>query len=330
MNAITPTTERFQQKISQSRKTNNKFLFASNLSTLNAHANTMDSTFQSINDIHSNNTTAYFNNNTADNPDVGLSFKIYQLNVEGISADKCRYLEKQCAELKADAILLQETHLAQEAERSNIVGYTMVASQHHRQFGIATYVKDNLLPLVQVLVPENDFYTIIKVDEQIIVNVYKPPSMEFGTHVLPNFDKPSFVGGDFNSHNPLWGYNDTNQDGLKVADWMIREDLTLLFNSTDPGTFRSTRWNRSSTPDLCFVSKNADGSIQPATRRILRGFPNSQHRPIVVEIGLKMPLVRADKRNRWNFNKADWNKFAQIIVQTISRPKHLHTTVSLA
>lgn len=172
---------------------------------------------------------------------------------------------------------------------------------------------------MQVLTPENDFYTIIKIDEETIVNVYKPPSMEFGTEVLPIFEKPFFVGGDFNSHNPLWGYNDTNRDGLNVADWMIREDLTLLYNSTDPGTFRSARWNRSYTPDLCFVSKNIDGSAQPATRRILRGFPNSQHRPIVVEIGLKVPFVRADKKNRWNFNKADWTKFAQIIDQTVTR-----------
>lgn len=226
---------------------------------------------------------------------------------------------KQCYELKADVVLLQETRLTDEGERSNITGYTMVASKHHKQFGIATYVKANLLPLVQVLNPENDFYTIIKVDEETIVNVYKPPSMNFSSEVLPKFERPFFVGGDFNGHNTLWGYNDTNQDGLNVADWMIREDLTLLFNSTDPGTFRSARWNRSYTPDLSFVSKNVDGSTQPASRRLLRGFPNSQHRPIIIDIGLKVPLVRSDKRNRWNFNKADWTKYTQIIDRTILR-----------
>lgn len=279
----------------------------------------MNTSNESNNDLPSSNTTAYFNNTSITNPEIGGSFKIYQLNVEGLSVDKCQYLEKQCSELKPDAILLQETRVTQEGQRTNITGYTMVASKHHKQFGIATYVKDNLLPLVQVMNPVNDFYTIIKIDDETIVNVYKPPSMEFEAVVLPTFEKPFFVGGDFNSHNPLWGYNDTNRDGLNVADWMIREDVSLLFNSTDPGTFLSARWLRSYTPDLCFLSKNNDGSTQPATRRILRGFPNSQHRPIIIEIGLRVPLVRADKRNRWNFFKADWTKFAEIIDRTISR-----------
>lgn len=172
---------------------------------------------------------------------------------------------------------------------------------------------------MQVLNPENDFYTVIKVDEETIVNVYKPPSMEFGADVLPNFEKPFFVGGDFNSHNPLWGYSDTNRDGLNVSAWIIREDLTLLFNSTDPGTFRSARWNRSYTPDLSLISKNTDGSAQTASRNILRGFPNSQHRPIVIDIGLKMPLVRADGKNRWNFYKADWINYALTIDRIILR-----------
>lgn len=136
---------------------------------------------------------------------------------------------------------------------------------------------------------------------------------------MPQFEKPSYVGGDFNSHNPLWGYNDTSQDGLKVADWMIREDFILLYNSTDPGTFCSARWNRSFTPDLCFVSKDENGNTLPATRKILRGFPNSQHRPVIIEIGLKLPLIRADGKNRWNFNKANWETYSAIVDRTILR-----------
>lgn len=65
---------------------------------------------------------------------------------------------------------------------------------------------------------ENLFYTIVKVHEQTIVNVYKPPSMDFENCVMLLFDKPSYVGGDINSHNTLWGYNGIDQNGLKVAD----------------------------------------------------------------------------------------------------------------
>ena len=268
---------------------------------------------------NSNNTTAYFNNNTIDDHNIDGNLRIYQLNIEGISERKCEYLAKELLELNIDVAAIQETHLEGEGKRSTVKGFTMVSSVHHKKFGLATYVKDDLLPSVQVLTPENSLYSAIKINDQTLVNVYKPPSADFGNEVLPHFEKPSIICGDFNSHNPLWGYDDTNNDGLKVADWMTREDLSLIFNVGDPGTFKSGRWNRSYTPDLCFVSKDSDGNAITATRRILRGFPNSQHRPIIIDVGLKLPLIRADERNRWNFGKADWEKFSQTIESTILR-----------
>lgn len=69
----------------------------------------------------------------------------------------------------------------------------------------------------------------------------------------------------------------------------------------------------------CQKSKDTDGNAIPATRRILKGFPNSQHRPIIIEVGLKIPIIRADKRNRWNFTKANWEIFSQLIEKTIFR-----------
>lgn len=45
----------------------------------------MDTTTFSINDINSNNTTAYFNNSSIANLDIGGSVRIYELNFEGLS-----------------------------------------------------------------------------------------------------------------------------------------------------------------------------------------------------------------------------------------------------
>lgn len=70
---------------------------------------------------------------------------------------------------------------------------------------------------------------------------------------------------------------------------------------------------------MCFVSEDSVGNAITATRRILRGFPNSQHRPIIIDVGLKLPLIRLDERNRWNFGKADWEKFSETIDSTILR-----------
>jgi len=39
-------------------------------------------------------------------------------------------------------------------------------------------------------------------------------------------------------------------------------------------------------------------------------FPNSQHRPILIEIGLQIPLINSTPYPRSNFNKAAWEDYA--------------------
>lgn len=121
----------------------------------------------------------------------------------------------------------------------------MVASQHHEKFGIATYVKDDLLPSTALLPSTNSFWAGIKLNGISIINVYKPPSADFDDQVFPSFEKPSVVIGDFNSHNTFWGYESSDRGGTRLFDWMTREDYSLGHNATDPGTFRSARYNRS-------------------------------------------------------------------------------------
>lgn len=232
----------------------------------------------SIDDSNIRNVTANFNASTIINPDIGGNINIMQLNVEGISKQKCEYMEKQFVDEDIDVAVVQETHLKQEGPRSEIRGYTMVAAKHHYhvKFGLATYVKDDLLPSTQVIASNSTFYAGITINDLTIVNVYKPQSANLEENVLPKFDKPSIVLGDFNSHNTLWGYTSDDNDGNKVKDWMERQNYSLLFDSNDPGTFQSRTWNQSYTPDLCFVSQDQTGQMISATRRILRGFANSQ------------------------------------------------------
>lgn len=173
----------------------------------------MNSTSDSINVINSNNTSAYLDESFRVNQEIGGMIRIYQLNIEGISQRKCEFLTKQISDENIDIIALQETHLHEDSKRAYIGGFTLVAAKFHKQLGLATYVRNDLLPATQVLQTDEPFHTTIKVNDQTIVNVYKPPSAEFDQSVLPQFEKPSFVCGDFNSHNTMWGYDDTNNDG---------------------------------------------------------------------------------------------------------------------
>lgn len=92
----------------------------------------------------------------------------------------------------------------------------MVIAHHHDKFGLATYVKNDLLPLVQILPSTSSFYIAIKINDITINNVYKPPSAEFDDALFPSFEKSSVVIDDFNSHNTLWGYDDNDRDGIKL------------------------------------------------------------------------------------------------------------------
>lgn len=40
-------------------------------------------------------------------------------------------------------------------------------------------------------------------------------------------------------------------------------------------------------------------------------FPHSQHRPVIIDVGIKVPLISSVPKPRWNFLKADWDRFSK-------------------
>lgn len=46
------------------------------------------------------------------------------------------------------------------------------------------------------------------------------------------------------------------------------------------------------------------------TRKVLKNIPHSHHRPVILEYGLQIPLVRSIPKPRWKFKLADWKAFA--------------------
>ena len=52
-------------------------------------------------------------------------------------------------------------------------------------------------------------------------------------------------------------------------------------------------------------------------RKVLNAFPHSQHRPVLIAAGIRIPLVRSYPRPRWNFNKADWEAFSSTLDDSI-------------
>ncbi|XP_039295405.1 uncharacterized protein LOC120353926 [Nilaparvata lugens] len=147
------------------------------------------------------------------------------------------------------------------------------------------------------------------VEDTSIVNVYKPPPAAWSPEVLPDVPHPAVYIGDFNSHHTMWRYNQSDENGEALVGWAERSNMSLIFNAKDKGTFKSAAWNREYNPDLCFVTHNKDNQPLQTSRRVLGNFPHSQHRPVVVELGIRIPIIRSIPRPRWNFKRANWKEF---------------------
>jgi hypothetical protein len=69
------------------------------------------------------------------------------------------------------------------------------------------------------------------------------------------------------------------------------------------------RWQRDHNPDLCFVTSNNNDEPLQTSRCVLNDFPHSQHRPVLITVGIQIPLSDTIQKPRWNFQKADWKTF---------------------
>lgn len=128
---------------------------------------------------------------------------------------------------------------------------------------------------------------------------------------------PALYAGDFNSHHSEWGYNRNNENGESLVTCASINELHLVHDAKDKKTFLSKIWNTETNPDLCFVSSDNEGFPLQVTREVLPAFPNSQHRPIILEIGMNIPVITSVPRPIWNFQKANWNQYASLMDSAI-------------
>ena len=71
--------------------------------------------------------------------------RIFQLNVEGLSASKRSLIEELVTKHDIDVICLQETHIEDDvASRFSITGYDLLHYTLHPKFGRATYIRSDL------------------------------------------------------------------------------------------------------------------------------------------------------------------------------------------
>lgn len=157
----------------------------------------------------------------------------------------------------------------------------------------------------------------IKIGAVTVVNIYKPPATGWTPEVIKTHPHPSVYIGDFNSHHEMWKYSTNDNNGEALARWAEEQNTYLIFDTKDRGTFVSAAWRREYNPDLCFVSRDENDRPVATSRSVLSDFPHSQHRPVLITIGLSLPIIRSHPRPRWNLGKANWEKFSEQLDYTL-------------
>jgi endonuclease/exonuclease/phosphatase family metal-dependent hydrolase len=72
-----------------------------------------------------------------------------------------------------------------------------------------------------------------------IANVYKPLSEKWDSpNPFPALPHPTVLVGDFNSHHPDWGYQDTDLEGDQLQSWASCNDYHLIHDRTCAGSLQ--------------------------------------------------------------------------------------------
>jgi hypothetical protein len=73
---------------------------------------------------------------------------------------------------------------------------------------------------------------------------------------LKLFDYLAVYRGDFNSHNSDWGFDQNDNNGELLQEWIALHGLEFIYNAKDMGTIRSANWHKDYTSYLSTISRN--------------------------------------------------------------------------
>jgi|UniRef100_A0A2S2QZI9 hypothetical protein len=110
-----------------------------------------------------------------------------------------------------------------------------------------------------------------------------------------------------------------DEDGEMLVNWSHLNHTHLLNDAKQEGTFKSGRWGTYTNPDLCFVTSDKSNQPLQTKRTIQNLFPKSQHRPVIVDIGINLPKINKPEISRWNLRKANWDKYTKYEGENINR-----------
>lgn len=237
---------------------------------------------------------------------------IIQWNCRGIKAN-IEELHQLSAKLNPAIICLQETFL-KDKQKINLYKYQQfnyIKNTDLRASGGTSILVRNDIPHSHLELKTNFQAIAIKVTlhKQInICSIYIPPNQKLKENELQNIiwqlPTPFILLGDFNSHNPIWGSNETNQKG-EIMEKLINNNNLCIFNNQTP-TYICPTSGKNSAIDLTLCDPSTLMDFSWSTYNDTCG---SDHFPIILE-NLKVPLEEETKK--WKLKKANWEEYKKL------------------
>ena len=156
--------------------------------------------------------------------------------------------------------------------------------------------------------------------EVSVCSLYLPPGCSFPRgeveHLISSLPSPYFILGDFNAHSPFWGCDARCPRGQILEDLLINFNIGLL--NTGTYTHCTMPSGSMSALDLSLCSPRLQISTSWTVDKFLYG---SDHFPIWIRIN-EVP-GRGIRPPRWNFKRADWNRFESLTREALGEPTSL-------
>ena len=235
---------------------------------------------QGMDDVHSPPNDKWINGQTHESLS-GLTTLI-SFNTEGFSIEKADILSSLCRVNNCGVLLLQETHREPTRNRPKIPGMNLIVERPHDQYGSAIYVKPGLDVNNTNIYSDNNIEILsINQEGHTVTSIYKTPNTPFTYKDPLCHQSIEIIMGDFNSHNTIWGYDETNENGKAVESWMDVNNLELIHDPKQPSSFNIKGISVATTPISCLLVKKLLPNCNKITLDVV---PRSQHRLIAVEI----------------------------------------------
>ncbi|KAE9528885.1 hypothetical protein AGLY_012460 [Aphis glycines] len=203
------------------------------------------------------------------------------------------------------ALCIQETNFIDNKSGSlkNYVNFFKNRTNHIRASGgVATFINTQY-PSEEITLVTNLEAVAVKISVK-----YKLTICNFYTdiqNIIDQLPTPFIILGDFNSHNILWGCNDTDQRG-RIIEKILDNNNSINILNNGQATRISTSTGNLSAIDLSLSSATISPHLEWNTMPELS---SSDHFPIKLTLKYTNPDEKHSRSLKWRLKNANWDTY---------------------